>query len=433
MKKTLTILLSTLLIISFVGVKAKTTTNTKTQTTNTSAVLIATVNVYNATNTKIDANNYSVSFQINNRNGIQSDIRYGLELVDASTSAVIDTQLANESLTLGPSGSKNIEVKYTLPNFIISGNYKLMVVVKNQNGLPLAYVPAGFPERIIAINNNYMAPSIDNCSLSIKGDASYTKNTIGQNISVLSNQTLIATCSLSNNGNNNLNNLKVDLVTHKRDQFGDIVSKNIIEQDISLKAKSTQSFSFEIPTATTPQSYDVDTFLINSSLNKVSLSTIIHYTVNGASATIQNTILDKTDYKKGDTANVQVFWTGSGLAKSVLKVVISDNAGNVCGSASKSSSSTPTYLSKESLKISIDKDCTGAVSVITLSDDKGNILDSTKINLNNPTSSVNINPEISSAKTINGINKIYLFIFLIVLVLVGYGITSLKKTQNPNI
>lgn len=433
MKKILTIALSTLLIISFVGVNAKTATTTKTPTTTkTSSVLVATVNVYNATTTKIDENNYSVSFQIFNREGIQSNIRYGLQLVDASTSVVVDTQLSNESLTLGPGGSKNIEVKYTLPKFLISGNYKLAIVVKNQNGLPLAYMPAGFPEKIITIKNNYISPNIDSCSLSIKGDASSTNYKAEQGITVLPDQTLVANCVISNNGNNNLSNLKIDLITHKRDQFGDIVSKNVIEQDISLKAKSTQNISFEIPAITIPQSYDVDTFLVNSSMAKVSPSTNIHYVVNGSSATIQNTILDKTDYKKGDTANVQIFWTVSGSAKNVLKVTISDNAGNVCGNATKSSSSSLISLSKESLKVSIEKECAGAVATVSISDDKGNVLDSTKINLNNPTSSVNINPEISSASTINGINKIYLFVFLIVLVLVGYGITSLRKSQNLN-
>jgi hypothetical protein len=253
-----------------------------------------------------------------------------------------------------------------------------------------------------------------------------------QGITVLPDQTLVANCVISNNGNNNLSNLKIDLITHRRDQFGDIVSKNVIEQDISLKAKSTQNISFEIPAITIPQSYDVDTFLVNSSMAKVSPSTNIHYVVNGSSATIQNTILDKTAYKKGDTANVQIFWTVSGSAKNVLKVTISDNAGNVCGNATKSSSSSLISLSKESLKVSIEKECAGAVATVSISDDKGNVLDSTKINLNNPTSSVNINPEISSASTINGINKIYLFVFLIVLVLVGYGITSLRKSQNLN-
>ena len=233
MKKILTILLSTLLIISFVGVKVKAATASKTTTPiKTTALLVATVDVYNATSTKIDADNYSVSFQIYNHEGIQSNIRYGLQLLDASTSAIIDTQLANEALTLGPQGSKNIQIKYTLPKFIISGKYKLMIVVKNQNGLPLAYMPAGFPERIITINNNYIAPTIDGCYLSIKGDASSTKYASEQGISISSNDILITNCKISNNGNNNLNNLKISLITHKRDQFGDIVSKNIIEQDI---------------------------------------------------------------------------------------------------------------------------------------------------------------------------------------------------------
>ncbi|MEI6352974.1 MAG: hypothetical protein WCO35_03530 [Candidatus Nomurabacteria bacterium] len=445
MKKILTILLSALMVVSFASAATKTTattTKTTTQSKNTSSVLVATVNIYNATNTMKDLNNYLVSFQLYNRVGIQSGIRYGIELVDASTSKIIDTQLANESVTLGEKESKDIKMNYSIPNFITSGNYKMVIVAENQNGLPLAYVSAGYPERIINIANNYIAPSIDNCFLTVENDSSTTaKYTNIQGVDILPTEVLKATCKLSNTGNSNLTNLKISLITHKKDLFGDILSRDIAGQDITLKAGSSQDVSFNISVIKTPQSYYIDASLINSSQAKISESLKIHYIVHGPSATIQNTVLDKTDYKKNDTANLQVFWTpsvdnftGSRLGGTkdsyTIKAIISDASSTNCGSISQTITNNPNSIGTNNLKIKINKDCIKASVAVSITDKNGNVLDTANIDPNKPTNVVDINPNISTASTINNVNKIYVFIFLIVLVLIGYGIIEMKKQHE---
>lgn len=444
MKKILTSIVLTLAI--FIGITNAQTTNKEIKkaepTTKNDSMLVATVNIYNATNTDMGNNTYKVSFQIYNRVGIQSNIRYGLQLVTASGSAVTDTQLSNEALTLGERDSRNLEMTYSVPGFIPNGEYKLVIVAQNQNGLPLAYMPAGFPERIIKVNKSIYSLGVEECSLKVLNNASGSISYKAmQGVDILPTENLIATCIVKNDGNINLNNLKFSLITHKRDQFGDILSRDVSDKIFSVKSKSSQTVEFTLPVLKNPQAYDVDTFLINNSGEKISPSTRIHYVVSGPSATIQNSILDKTSYKKGDVANLELFWTpaadtfyGSRLGGTkntyLAQAEIRDISNNICGTATKTLS-TSNSLNKELLKIAINNDCPNAIASVKITDDKGNVLDSVNIDLNNPVQKVDIDSGANSLLSkIGNISKVYIVIFVLVLALIAYGILVLRKKED---
>lgn len=412
-------------------------TSTKaTPSTNNTGIRVATVNIYDATNTKINNSKYSVSFRIQNGTGIQSNIRYGIQLVRKSDSRVVDMQLANEAITLTEKESRDITIEYNLPAFVPNDTYKLMIIAENQNGLPLAYMPAGIPERLITINNSNGGISIDNCYLTKEGDASTTaKYTNTQGVLVSGSEKLLAHCTVSSSSLMANNNLRLQLITHKRDQLGDILTNNILDNKVSLKGDDASEITFEIPTLTIPQIYSIDTFLINSSDQKVSTSYYIRYSVAGLSATIQNAILDNVNYKKGGTATLKVFWTSSSGAKDtyILNAKITDANGNICTSAKKNIN-TSTTIGNETLKLAIEKDCRGAIAEVTITDTKGNILDTTSINPNEKTSSANINAKVPYyGHFIPEFNKTYVILFVVVLALIAYGILVLRKNKDENV
>ena len=165
---------------------------------------------------------------------------------------------------------------------------------------------------------------------------------------------------------------------------------------------------------------------------------MIDYVISGASATIKNSILDKTNYKKGDVANLQLFWSsisgGSRLGNAKINLIahaeIRDSANNICGTITKNLTNSQSSLNQENLKININQDCNNALAIIKITDDKGNVLDSLNINLNNPIENVNIDSNANMLSHMPNINKYYVLIFILVLVLIGYGIITLKKNQN---
>jgi len=444
MKKLITILLSGFLIVSFSNVYAVVTPKiTSTIKANTNAIAVATVNIYNPKTTKIDEDEYSISFDLFNRVGIQSNIRYGVELINADKFAIVDTNLSNESLTLKEKEIKSIDINYKIPGFISNGNYKLVIVAENQNGLPLAYMPANLnKDSVININNSYQYLSINNCILNIFNDASSTaKYDNNQGVDIMPNEKLIATCDVINNGSATENNIKLQLITHKRDSFGDILNNDTLTDIISVKGNSTQSISFTIPTLQNSQLYFIDTFLVNSGGQKVSPSYPILYSIHGSSATIQNLIMDRSSYRKGDTANLKVFWMiGSGgirIASNkdtyVIKAEIRDSFTNICGNTTKTINNTSFALNNTLFSIAIEKNCLPAIAKVSIYDSKGNLLDSTEINSQNPVNNININVNIPSIPNINvSLNNIYsdyAVVFIVVLVLIGYGLEVLKKKE----
>lgn len=447
MKKLITILLSGFLIVSFSNASAAVTTKTASTTVTTpKAVTVATVNIYNPKTTKINASEYSISFDINNRVGIQSNIRYGIELINTDKYAILDTQLSNESLTLKEQETKSLTIDYKIPGFVSNGNYKLVLVAENQNGLPLAYMPANLnKDSIININNNSQNLSINNCILTILNDASSTaKYNNNQAVDIMPDEKLIATCDVTNKSSANENNVRLQLITHKRDSFGDILSNDTLTDLISIKGNSTKSISFTLPTLGNSQLYFIDTFFINSNGQKVSPSYSIFYSIHGPLATIQNLTMDKTSYKKGEIANLKVFWIigGGGIRIApnkdiyVIKAEIKDSLKNVCGNTAKTTNNTSLSVNNTTFNIAIAKDCIPAIATVSIYNGKGGLLDTTEINSQNSISGININANIPSIKNIstlfNNTYRNYAVVFIVVLVLIGYGIVVLRKKEQEN-
>src|SRR6185503_2290199 len=79
----------------------------------------------------------------------------------------------------------------------------------------------------------------------------------------------------------------------------------------TLAANKTQTVSFALPTAQTPQAYDASMNFTDASGAVVSNNVVFHYVVAGPSGTIQNAYLDKDSYAIGDSAHATVAWTPS--------------------------------------------------------------------------------------------------------------------------
>ncbi|MBP9765712.1 MAG: hypothetical protein KBD12_00565 [Candidatus Pacebacteria bacterium] len=436
MKKIITILLTGFMIATLSSTHAAKSVKAepvkKSAPVKQELLLAATVNVYSASTTKIDDSNYSVYFQIFNRVGTQSNIRYGLELTSTIDGKVYDSKLANESLTLKENQTMEIRNEYKIPTFIPNGNYKLSITVKNQNGLTLAYVPAGFPEKIISVSGKSEAPIIDNCSLTIATGTDKFSNT--QNIGVNIGENINATCNIKSTNNLNYSGVKIKLITHKRDIFGDILDSKILDNSIDIKSGSSNTIDFSISTAASPQLYYVDMFLVDSNGSKLSQSTNIYYTVKGDSITLTNVVVESLSVKKGGKTTVKALWNyfGNFSPKSYTIMAVSKDAnGTECGSVTKSILPSNNVI-KTTLEIVNKIDCENSTILVSVLDNKGSILDSSATDLTNQKSTVNIDentPE-SSILSINSVNKYYLVIFIVVLVLLGYGILKLKKEHT---
>lgn len=376
------------------------------------SVLVATVNIYNSLATKIDQNNYQISFDINNREGVQSDIRYGIELIRKSDNLVADTYLENISLTLGENETKNISLNYVIPAYVQSGEYKLVAVSKNASGLPLAKDPIVSGESVYIDNSNEDYVSLSNC---------FTNNIDNIN----TEQELTVSCAISSNKTQNF--LNIGYAIHKNSQFGDILSQNEIKNVNVLN----DSVSFKIMTDKNPGQYVLDIFLKDNGY-KISPSYELVYFVNGNSVVIQNTTIDKSSYSLGDIANLKLFYKINGALATntsykIYSSILDENA-NQCGS-STNDLNTSSGFRVENINIDIDSDCENAIAKVLIMDGEQNVLANSEINLNNKISQININPNLDGSPYAMK-NSFYIVIFLLILVLLGYGIIVFKKHNN---
>lgn len=402
----------------------------------------ATVNIYNATSTKINNKTYSISFVFTNREGIQPNIRYGVQLIRRYNNKPIDMYLVNEAITLGENDQKEITMEYTVPDYVSDGVYRMLIVAQNQNGLLLATSPTSFPEKYITIENS-SGLDVDKCYLHVEGEPADKTYAFGEGVTIKAGEEkLTASCEITNNTLKG-DDVRLQLITHKRDQLGDIMANEVLPDPITIKGKSTQRISFPVPTLSTPQAYDIDTFLINSKGEKVSYSVFLHYVISGVSATIQNVLLDKNTYENGEVANLRVLWTASADTFSFsrlpgsdtsysIKADIKDVNGQVCGSIDKKVA-TPEVLGENLLKIDIHRSCPSAIAEVSILDGEGKVLDTTKIDLNNPVTNIDINANVPRAGfSFANFNSVFIVIFIIVLALIAYGILALKKGKVGN-
>ena len=349
---------------------------------NSDAILVATVNLYDANIVSQDQNKVTVGFDINNRYQVQPNIKYGIILIQSNgkTSETLDTYVSDEVLSLGENQTVHKEIVYSAPQYL-QGNFQIWIVAKNESGLTLSFNKAG--DIKLSGNNQYL--SVSDCYLKVKGDAENINFKLQQGVDVDSNENLMLYCQISNNQNIAIST-QPEFVVYRRNIFGEKVGlENQPEmKSIDFKANEKKEIALEIPKPTTPQAYDAVLSFSNVSSNSI----VAHFVVRGESATIQTAQLNKDFYQSGDTASLSVFWTSSadnfvGARKKsttgqklTLSGSITDGNGQICGSI-------PDFvLNQETLNpkfsISIAQNCVNPTINLKISDEKGKVIDEKK-------------------------------------------------------
>ncbi len=112
--------------------------------------------------------------------------------------------------------------------------------------------------------------------------------------------------------------------------------KSYEEQKIEIAAKSNKIINLNLPQFTNPQVYVASLKLFNN--ERLASNTIyFRWVIAGLGANIWQTTVDKTSYKKGEQAKVNIFYTGpadaSELGEATVAVTILNSAGKIVGKA----------------------------------------------------------------------------------------------------
>ncbi len=344
-------------------------------------ITVATVNIQNATITGQNGNTVNFTFDITNRVGVQTQIKYGVMLVKQSgaTQEVLDTKVYDETVSLGENDHKHITASYIAPASA-SGTYMFVAEAKNSEGLMLGIDPIGK----VTFTATSGAIEIDpaSCYLTVEGDTSNTKYALVQGVDVLPFETLIAHCDAITSSFATLVTAMPTFTTYYRSVFGKVVASSIGATVSFAPGKATsQSLAIEKPTD--PQAYDAVLIFTDAQGKQISNGVTFHYVVHGESATIQNVVFDKDEYQAGNTANLSFFWSGPadtfpgsrlGMTTSSLSVAatVADGNGNSCAAPYAG----PLSQNKDQIALSfaVTSACVNPMADVTIKDQDGKFL-----------------------------------------------------------
>lgn len=348
---------------------AQATSTATTTTSNVQVNIIADVNLQDCTYTQATSTSQliTINCSITNKLSNQGDIRYGVRLLKRTEIAqlVIDTKVYPEVLSLRENQTIQKQIEYVPPSYL-SGEYKLLVILKTSTGLALS---ADFLGTVtLKSSTPYVEIKSDTCSLNV-GTTTYTP---AQRTGTEVGQQLNGICTVVSHNAGDLS-VTPTVVIYEESTFGEAVSGAKDEQQpFDLKNNVTGNVSFHIPQVLAPKSYYAVLSLVTPDGITVSNAVEIPYTINGATATILNVLLDKDYYQTGDIAKVSVFWGGT--ARNVA-ISIQDGSDNSC--TKETTFTAPASGSSDGLQdysLPISRLCVNPQATIKIIDANGIVL-----------------------------------------------------------
>jgi hypothetical protein len=402
---------------------------------NGKAVVLADVNIYEAKIVSQKGNEVNISFNIDNGQGVQSGIKYGVSLIKGTggNQFTVDEMIYPEVLSLSSNSTITKNVKYTAP-LSVSGEYTLLVTIKNESGMPMGMAIAG--KITLASNVKSIEILPETCSLSVVDEKNSPKYTLVQGVDIEKTENLKLTCT-AKNPSSSVVSVTPSYETYLRNVYGEMVSQTGGDMNpMSFKALEKKTISLVLPKALKSQSYDVKVELKSGAV--VSNTIKVHYVLRGASATIQNFSLDKDYYNKNDVANISFIWSPSADSFSdsrlgtptqpIINLVasISNDQKKECV-APINQIMDITKAGKIDLSATIITDCNNPQATVTLKDDKGNILDQKLLSFESKKDNAVQTSSNSAGKT-----TLIIFGVLVVAGLAFYFI-NLKRKENETI
>lgn len=415
-------------------------------------IVIATVNIYNTQIISQNNNNFKISFDLFNRENIQPDVKYSVQLIKRENGGAfkIDERVYGETLTIGPGETVKKEIDYFAPEYL-KGTFEIWVQSQTSDSLPLGQGLAG--EVTLNGSGQYVELITSSCYLTVEGEVPEKKYGLMVGADIDPNEKLRGICEVSNNFSSPIE-FTPRFKTFYRSIFGELVPDNKEPQPTSrIGAQEKKSFYFILPKAMDPQAYDAVLELVDAQGKVISNQVIFHYVLRGQSATIQNIRLDKDYYSRGDTAKAVISWSGSAdshmntrrersdIGEVNLEIIIKDGKGKLCAQpiSQPGPSSEFARLQPIELSISIIEDCLNPSVSARVENEKGVLVEKaiSLVTKNPSISKENDEEKISADNNMLSKNnsKQWLFIIISFLFIISLGLIFVyrKKLFGLNI
>jgi hypothetical protein len=291
----------------------------------TGGTLVSTINIRDAQILSQKDNNIAIGFTLTNREGMQNDVRYGVQLISETTKGkfVVDEKVFEDRDTITENSSTQKIVSYTAPS-TLTGSYEIVLVSKNSDNFLFALSSLG--KISISASQKGMVIAPESCSVALGG---VSKTYSLKDVLVLGNsaQKIILTCSASNTSTVAVSTVPT-VITNISGSYGELIETELlVTPAFTFKAGEKKNFSIVIPVASKPQKYVASLSFVTGDVrsNTISLS----YILPGVSATISKLSLDKDFYKRGEVAALSLIWL-SQSPNLTLSATLTNGSGMNC-------------------------------------------------------------------------------------------------------
>jgi hypothetical protein len=400
--------------------------------------LLATVNISNYKIVSQNDNIFQISFALTNRVGVQTGVKYGIQLVSSTgkNTTIVDEKIYSDSLTLPDDSYISKDIIYEAPK-TLSGDYNLFLTSSNESGLTFGIVPLGKVTLKATTQGIEILPS--SCFLQVVGEKNEPHYSVTQNIDITKDETLRLTCDSINSANKILS-VTPSFETLIGTSYGAVATQTGGSTEaITFKPNEKKTFSVILPVVSTSQFYNVNFKLTDGSMssNAISVGYFLH---GGPIANIRNLSLDKDNYQKGNIVILSLLYnlnqnylqngrikiTDNTPPSFVLKASMVNNKNQEC--ISPINQALVQDLKNPILNIPVyaTRDCLDPKVSVSILDDKGNVLDQKDFLVK----STQFLPSMITTNKTSQMLIIYLLIGILVVIGIAFYFKNLKKKQN---
>lgn len=357
-------------------------------------ILLATTNITEAKITKQEDALLEVTYTVNNEQGVQTDVRSSLALANEKNT-IVEEQISRDVFSLGENEKKTRIISLEIPSFL-KGEFTPVITLSTESGMVLSMYP--MDKKIQVSGNVNDVVYFEGCVLSVAGDDS-KKFLAMQGVDVASQEDLLAHCTAKNMSSNAIT-ATPNITEYRRTVFGKKTNEYSVSP-VTFGPNEKKEFTFTVAKNAEPQAYAQKIVLLDQNGKQISDKTSFHYVVQGESATVQNIVLDKNAYKKGDIATITFNYTnsadrffgarkqgGTPIQLSAL-LQITDASGALCA-AEKKITFEGDLFQKES--ITMERDCSDPSVSASIQNNDGKVLDKKTVLAKDPESKNEQNP-----------------------------------------
>ncbi|MFA6183770.1 MAG: hypothetical protein WC682_01560 [Parcubacteria group bacterium] len=296
--------------VAILGVWSSATAEESAKPTETEITMrvVADVNIVDASLIEQKDHNIRLAFSLENRDGAQSDVRYGIRVIGKDAKGIKYTafqKIFEEKINLAEHTTVKRELSIDIPQYF-TGTFDIAAVAENGEGLPLGYSTLG--NVVLQGDSKYIQIDSASCHLFIKDfPETYT---LGQGVDVSAKEQLSLSCEAKNMSTDTMT-VKTKMGTYLRSIFGDEMKLKNNEQSFTFASEEKKRIDIMIIKPDQPQAYDVAVSLIDGEGKNIANTIYAHYVVQGKSASISNLQLNKSVYTKDEMITTTFIWSSS--------------------------------------------------------------------------------------------------------------------------